>query len=307
MGFECNGYHRCECSSSIPLFNNDHGLSRLRARQSSDSLIHTDMWIDLVEDYVHRSLTYSADIFPALQGLAKRSAPGMGNYYAGHWETTLAFSLTWSRSSWSTFLPARPQNPENWRAPSCSWASVEPDVNGGHLNFLRLAKSKSKSFVKIPLVTTVPVGDDAMGQISAGTLVLAGRCLLATLEAHWKEKGELQRLCIRTSGLCLQKNMFNFIDRCGGAGYHTLHFDYDFGAAGPYQVANGSRIFLMKVTETQINGDTRQRWLVFRLLDAKQYVCDRIGMIELCQEDEMFRAMNSVYDNQAVDMEITVV
>jgi hypothetical protein len=252
--------------------------------------------------YTAKSLTYKTDIFPALQGLAKKFGKGMGRYYAGHWETTLLSSLVWSRHE---NLRARPQSPAKWRAPTWSWASV----NGG-VWFEYFGSEVPNALVTVLNVRTTPVGDDPMGQISSGTLVLAGRCVHATLESEWEREGVLERYCIQSSQradseagrLCLRESTYRPFSNSG------VQFDYDFGIAGPYHIPSGSKILLMKIAETKNAYDETPRyWLMFREINADEHICERIGMIEVREENETATMMDQVFEKEAVDMEITIV
>jgi hypothetical protein len=166
-------------------------------------------------------------------------------------------------------------------------------------------------------VMTVPVGDSPMGQISVGALVLAGKGLLATLEVHWEDQGNPKHYCIRTlprtasnaDHLCLREDTFKrSLDP--GSGYYIRNevvFDYDFGSAGPYHVACGSEVLLMKVDERLEGGHKRRSWLIFREIDAEKHVCERIGVIKLPWEDETTLEMDRLYEEEAAEMEITIV
>lgn len=267
----------------------------------------------MVSAYTRKLLTFSTDIFPALQGLAQRFETGMGEYYAGHWEKTLEYSLTWySGRHFSEPHRPRPQTPENWRAPSWSWASVDDEVS-----FPNLSGCSPRSFVTVVDVMTVPIGDSLMGQISVGALVLAGKCLLATLEVCWEGQGNLKHYCIRTlprtasnaDHLCLREDTFKRNFDPGSSYYirNEVLFDYDFSIAGPYHVARGSEVLLMKVDERLDREHRRRSWLIFREIDAEKHICERIGVIKLPWEDEKTREMDRLYEEEAAEMEITVV
>lgn len=53
-----------------------------------------DCWQAIVRRYSGMKLSHTKDVFPALQGLAKRMPPRMGQYLAGLWRETLITGLT---------------------------------------------------------------------------------------------------------------------------------------------------------------------------------------------------------------------
>jgi len=239
----------------------------------------------------------------------------MGRYYAGHWETTLAISLTWHRS---LDYPGkvRPQTPETWRAPSWFWASID-----GKAIFSHLEGSIPKLLVTILNVMTSPVGDDPMGLISSASLALVGQCLYATLETHWEEESDGYSCCVRTSpraystvgSICLRNFEFTTGYKDDGMLYsirpelHGLIFDYDLLSAGPYHVPNGSKILIMKYDETVSEGRKIRNWLMFREIDRKNRVCERIGLIRLWHENKVTRKMNRSFEEDSIEMKVTVV
>ena len=80
-------------------------------------------WIEAIEIYTRKQLTYEIDIFPAVSGLAhKFHMKGLGQYLAGIWKDDLARGLMWSARTPRNPLGVR--RPRSWRAPSWSWASV---------------------------------------------------------------------------------------------------------------------------------------------------------------------------------------
>ncbi|KAK3361131.1 hypothetical protein B0T24DRAFT_684802 [Lasiosphaeria ovina] len=92
-----------------------------------DNMRLGEMWRSLVEDCSQLRLKFDTDIFPAISGLAKPFAQALGCFYfAGFWEKTLLTDLSWF--AYSVPVSMRPR-PEEWRAPSWSWASVKSAVS----------------------------------------------------------------------------------------------------------------------------------------------------------------------------------
>jgi hypothetical protein len=82
--WECSEGIECECSGIHDTYwdvpNKTTSLSRLWADEPLSKIDR--QWQDIVSLYTAKSLTFSNDIFPALQGLAKMVPPKMGPYVA---------------------------------------------------------------------------------------------------------------------------------------------------------------------------------------------------------------------------------
>ena len=101
----------------------------------SDAKVLKNRWHDIVREYTSKSLTFPQDAFPALAGLAKQMQSRRGSaYYAGLWEDTLSSDLLWTvryagvYESERSDTERRPR-PSEWRAPTCSWASITAPVS----------------------------------------------------------------------------------------------------------------------------------------------------------------------------------
>lgn len=82
-------------------------------------------WYVLVGDYTRRSLSYTGDIFPAIAALAEEIALQTEyDYKGGLWEQDTHQWLLWSANQNAII-------PENYRAPSWSWASLDLRAAGG--------------------------------------------------------------------------------------------------------------------------------------------------------------------------------
>lgn len=112
-------------------------------------------WIDLVQDFTSRKLTYETDKLPALAGLARYLAEKTGDaYLAGLWRNHLLEDLFWRvylrqedtyTPEGNGGMPGQPEKygkelsklsiPAQWRAPSWSWASLDTRVLFLQLNF----------------------------------------------------------------------------------------------------------------------------------------------------------------------------
>jgi hypothetical protein len=129
-------------------------------------------WYIIVSQYTKCELTFSKDVLPALQGIAKHvQGERQCAYYAGLWEDTLISDLLW-------IVHIRdPIKPREYRAPSWSWASA-----GGYVNWLSVLDIELRNEASIISVETTPAGDDPLGEVTAGMLKLKGLCLAATVQ-----------------------------------------------------------------------------------------------------------------------------
>ena len=172
LWWECRESFTCECGNHD---NKTLGINKYweaNPRKLSFPKSIQGQWESMVQTYQMKSLTYPSDIFPALQGLAKLVPLSMGRYLAGHWETTLARSLCW----WVNKASRR--YPTEWRAPSWSWAAAQGPVRWPR-NVGYMYNTSMHSTVLSAMTT--PKGDDPMGQISYGAIVLRGKHLVGRI------------------------------------------------------------------------------------------------------------------------------
>lgn len=84
-------------------------------------------WLQIVEDYTKRNLTFESDKLPALQGLAQYvRALTRDRYLFGLWKTSLDIGLLWRTAPYKDVSERRGRAAD--RAPSWSWASVNGRV-----------------------------------------------------------------------------------------------------------------------------------------------------------------------------------
>ncbi|KAL3418456.1 HET domain-containing protein [Phlyctema vagabunda] len=88
-----------------------------------------DSWYKVVSQYSGLQLTYRADIFPAISGIAKVFNEATGfQYVAGIWLEDIHSALLWYRLYLGRKDVAQDRRSKDWRAPSWSWASLEGPV-----------------------------------------------------------------------------------------------------------------------------------------------------------------------------------
>ncbi|KAF2241001.1 HET-domain-containing protein [Trematosphaeria pertusa] len=171
--WECRSSCDCECSlvQSDPFRSFNKSVFNLH---STDAGRLPSEWRQLVAAYTARDLTYQKDIFPALQGLAKR-LEGMRKspYLAGLWQDTLVCDLLWRRHFNVRYDPQH--RPVQWRATTWSWAAVL-----GWVDWPTLKDSEDR-IVARATATTEPAGKDPFGELKSGMLILNAPCLKVTM------------------------------------------------------------------------------------------------------------------------------
>ncbi|KAF2785801.1 HET-domain-containing protein [Melanomma pulvis-pyrius CBS 109.77] len=182
--------HRSRRVSDTYLPPNTETYLRTLDQHLTQSLEETMLqWLDIVEAYSRRDLTFPHDKLPALSGLAATVAslntqdftPLAGEYLAGIWEAGLHLQLLWH--------PDRDFNPdkiENLQSlpdlPSWSWASVAGPVSfsiphslGLKFRVTPFLCQKGREFVPMGKFTSpdvVPRGEDRYGQIQSSELII---------------------------------------------------------------------------------------------------------------------------------------
>lgn len=299
--WECNTLSACECSAAPRACRIPGPESRLTVRGKWDVRAEVqdakspaaigDLWGEIVEEYTRRALTYATDIFPAIQGVAKVVSTGMGRYLAGHWEDTLAQSLTWYIDP-GTMRCAKAWQEMKWRAPSWSWAAAVGPVQWGRNT---AGSQESKTFATVNSAKTVPKGADPTGELSSGELVLKGRCLEAIITAG--EYGDPKLLIIE--------------GRRNG--------QPEFWWPGCYpcwdrkeEAKTGMRVIVMKINE--LGAGEKEYWLVLHTEDQETF--KRMGLLVI---DSHYHAdldlpfvlskehLAELYDTQAQKQQILIV
>ena len=169
----CRTKTACECTSL-----DDFYFSRnMRSPQRFTELFQTSaegkpyLWYHIVKAYSNLHLSFEKDVFPALQGISKQMHQyKKSKYMAGLWESSIIPDLLWYIKR-----PKEVTRPQQWRAPSWSWASVIGPVDWD----LRPRLLPRCTYVTAHVV---PAGEDAFGEILSAKITLLGRCLQQDVE-----------------------------------------------------------------------------------------------------------------------------
>jgi hypothetical protein len=300
--WECCTGTTCECSESWELGGTKENINtQLRDNASMHDI--QKHWGYLVSQYTAKALTFQADIFPALQGLAKLVSPSMGRYLAGHWENTLVQSLSWHLSG------AGYCRPREWRAPTWSWASTT-----GAIEWQPPGTSK----VTLLSATTMPKGLDPTGELASGELVLRGRGVTGSIVHHdGKDRyGFVSNAAVRF------EHAGEAFESTRHVGYEVKQVWWDYSVEdedeGPHCVPAGAPVLVMKLDES-INRYVRT-WLVLRPVKGRSHVYERICLFKFLQNpdedprlprdderDVFIDRLEALYNGAAKEITVTVI
>lgn len=293
LWWECRASFVCECEN--PEHKSDiFGVNMNQAARLSE--IHTveetrDNWERIVETYTTESLTYPSDIFPGIQGLAKLVPSSMGRYLAGHWMKTLPHSLCWFVKE-----PAQRQL-EEWRAPSWSWAAAEGSVEWPRV----VSGDRLTAYATVLSATTFPKGDDPMGQISDGAIILRGKYLIGQIQGTHVYYGKvLSNLVLKGLQLPMSQRTFHS---------HYPSLDY-------VNREDGMQVIAIKVSESvsvhsyREGTNIKHFWLLLSAIQGVEGEYMRFGMMqESCLEYKGSRLedLDALYEEGAVEMDFKIV
>jgi hypothetical protein len=262
LWFECSSGILCQCArvSTQPKPDLDKSFGHCNDPQEL-----CWNWQNLVGDYSSKvcNLTYSDDVFPALQGLAKSLPPCMGAYLAGHWKTGLSQSLSWCVRE---PLYARPAQ---WRAPSWSWASVSSQVYWSSKVY-----GPRHVFIKTVSSITVPKESDPTGQLESGEIIIIGQCLSGKVAYSDMDNGHRGVLVVFDAG---QENLTT-------GGGQWVKWNYQLDNRGPHQIPDETPVLVLKLDRLREGTDIQPRmldrtWLVLKRMQGHLNVYERIGLL----------------------------
>ncbi|KAF5001677.1 hypothetical protein FGRMN_844 [Fusarium graminum] len=146
------------------------------------------VWYNFLQEYMSRSLTFESDRLVAFAGIAKayqsHAKIPPNSYLAGLWRPALLESLLWSVSDGRKVSP-----PQNYRAPSWSWASAEPEpdsagkflIGNRDMNFDLKENEEPWMPTATVIDASVTTVRSEFGPVSDGYLVLHGPLIQARL------------------------------------------------------------------------------------------------------------------------------
>ena len=147
-----------------------------------------NFWDDTIEAYPIKDLTREEDKLVAISGIAKKVQDVVKDeYVAGLWKRNMIYGLLWRRvDRWAPM-------PQNWRAPSWSWASTTGPIHRHRKHTSRqgdstaLDREEMEKCVRIRKITVQPAGEDPLGQITDAHLTIEGFLAPAVLKSTCRQ------------------------------------------------------------------------------------------------------------------------
>jgi hypothetical protein len=289
LNWECLAETVCECSCTISNVvegpNTHHSIVDMAELSMSPKRFYSfarlslmdkewveRRWRKLVEEYTTLELTYERDIFPAISGLAKEfNRARKSAYFGGLWQSSLLADMLWYASHNSYNLDPSPTRPKEWRAPTWSWASTKSKI-------AYIQSSNFHSSCKVLGVECSSVGQDPMGQLTGGHMLLCGQLYSTSLQYTPQPQSASPYLHGDNNDLGFRK---------AGRGNVPCYPDYDYWVEGPGYIKSGTMVYLFRVgrdiRDTEPNGSTTVFFLVLRLVgDDALLACrvyERIGLV----------------------------
>ena len=149
-------------------------LQSMGDSRSSPNLHAYHLWSKIVSLYTAGDLTVASNKLVALSGLAKKMQIMLQDeYLAGLWNGTLASDLLWMviNGKQANGLPSK--RPDQYRAPSWTWATLDGHIKPGRPNIDRVLISIEEAGTD-PLVRGNPFGEVTSGWIRLRGALLQG-------------------------------------------------------------------------------------------------------------------------------------
>ncbi|KAF1984229.1 CNVH-domain-containing protein [Aulographum hederae CBS 113979] len=279
MFFECTQSIACECDPPKGMQDYD---SWTKAREAH-YVTHQDLsdlkdekekieheWHSFVRAYSRLSITFASDRLPALSGLAKltrerrdSSRIPAGRYLAGLWEGTLINDMTWcvgkNLARWRkvgnsrqtgpnkgdpALRPASNPRPEEYVAPSWSWASV--------LDAVEYAPFGYDYFLCQVLDAQTELKDsEPTGRVIGGTIVMRGKLQQTRWERTEKQSGEVTFVLPDIQGT--RSTLFGWNTKLADPGMKWRP-DYNVQAPGKHMLDRDSPLFLFPLARRTVIG-----------------------------------------------------
>ena len=240
------------------------------AHNNNDQFDAYYLWDDIITSYSEGALSHEEDKLIALSGVAKYMESILHDrYLAGLWQQWLPSQLLWRYDSPGT-------RPHEYRAPSWSWASVNPQTDGG----LTAGRSYDMGIVaKMVEANIESPGQDTTGQVTRGHLRLRGP--LCTAQFQPRKDTNLRRhsrVCVRMGGLEMSGVVYEDVlgelqasdQTTGGHQYHVFVIEHQSG--NPKTLAG----LILQPTGLQ-TGQFRRRGLVHLSLIEAETTIPEIG------------------------------
>lgn len=297
--FECMERSYCECNGITRTEMLPHPkLAFSQALSNSSNGYHmARIWRAVVMQYCDLGLTVPTDIFPALDGAAKRmSKYRPSRYYAGLWEDSLIDDLLWQGHGWNF------QRVSPWRAPTWSWASVDKSIyyKDAPLSFAEEEAEDERApeefqphcnFVSCQVVHRNRI-KSGFGEIERAHLTLEGDITDGKLWYDVSNPSMERPAWIGDIAVSSSRLVFPFIRTIYyviGPGNAAAEFipDYNLSENNAYALLSGTHLACLYVARTQKpqtvppEDDIAQHFLVLVESTAEPGSYERIGYLEI--------------------------
>ncbi|CAK7218432.1 hypothetical protein SBRCBS47491_003507 [Sporothrix bragantina] len=190
-----DGWSKTNGNGEEPLLQWDPSILRHPASPSRvpvDRQTVLEGWLNLVEHYTDRKLSFPGDKLPAVAAAAERVGDALlgDQYLAGLWKSDLPRGLFWYLSD----LTRRPRPPA-YRAPSWSWAAVDGKIR--YPSSRTGAESVTLEVLECSVELVSPIVP--YGAVKGGRLVVRGR--LRHVRLRIPTEGYQYTKCCRVSEL----------------------------------------------------------------------------------------------------------
>jgi hypothetical protein len=267
--WECMEFSTCECGGPP-----DELHWFYRKRDFHPSVFSTlnpgfagFAWRKVIQDFCGSMLTYQQDALPAVSGAAKlvrQSLEDRGiqvKYIAGMWDCWFVEDCLWYMST-----PAA--RPENWRAPTFSWASVVST----HYNHLKYTTTQTSQWAL------------RKGKMDLEMDAMTFYATLQSCERELKDSDETGRLVsasvILTGPLLEAKWTGRYLIVSGDQCRETIDWqpDYNFSVSGQYHIDPDATLWCLQLASL-ISPVEKPRWEYMWLLVLRQVSIERKGLV----------------------------
>ncbi|KAF2688451.1 HET-domain-containing protein [Lentithecium fluviatile CBS 122367] len=200
-------------------------------------------WRELLNRYTSLKLTYTNDIFPALSGLAHAWHNQHGSrYLAGLWERHFIHDLLWYK-----FVPHH--RPDDWRAPTWSWASLQGGMNLHSSIFLTYHEMQLVAErTRVEAAECALDGPDWAGRLRSAQLSITCKAIAGTIH-HWLSLQEMPRYFTQRDRL-----PFRLITHDVVYQHEAIFLDsFIQDRESPAFLKSGSAIYLLPLAVTAFN------------------------------------------------------
>jgi len=267
LSWECKEEIACECQANNFNFDTVPDLGPALERAPFDAVA---LWQKIIVGYTPLKLSVSSDKLPAISAIARKLAPyRSGQYLAGLWEDSLLLDLLWQVEEGDVLA-----KPDEWRAPSWSWASVDsgityasrsdstPHITQHHVQSEHLFRCRVLGALR------KPVGLNDFGEVSNGQLRIEGHLVKLKFEQlpNDADNNESQEIDESQGWTQVELNVEN-------------RFRRDYELKGKWNVSPDEAIFCLRILMDPMPPRRFCYSIVLRPVDVRLQTFERIGCL----------------------------